>query len=354
MDFPIFKTKVDGVTQKFDLTGPVGRKEYFKAKVGEDVEKLKEFLHDNTFIAYFMGKKNSGKGTYAKMFAEIVGEENIAHFSVGDTIRKVDEKLKDDSGRKEFIEFLEKNYRGFMSLEEVIEVLEGRSTAKLLPTELILTLVKEEISKLDKKTIFIDGFPRDLDQVSYSLFFRDLIGYRGDDDVFILIDVPMNVIDERIKYRKICPNCQTSRNLKLLATSKVGYDPEKNEYYLMCDNPECNGAVMVQKEGDEQGIEPIRERLEKDDYLIKQAFSLYGIPKVLLRNAIPADVAFDYVDDYEVTPEYVYQYDQASKKVEVSEKPYIVKDDAGVDSCSLLPPPVVVSMIKQLVTIFDL
>ena len=77
---------------------------------------------------------------------------------------------------------------------------------------------------MEKKALFIDGFPRDLDQVSYSLFFRDLIGYRADPDIFILIDVPNSVIDERIKYRVVCPKCHTPRNLKLLATKQVEYD----------------------------------------------------------------------------------------------------------------------------------
>jgi hypothetical protein len=42
----------------------------------------------------------------------------------------------------------------------------------------------------------------------------------------------------------------------------------------------------VQKEGDEFGIELIKERLEMDEKLMKLAISLYGIPKIFLRNAI--------------------------------------------------------------------
>jgi len=38
----------------------------------------------------------------------------------------------------------------------------------------------------------------------------------------------------------------------------------------------------------------------------------------------------------------------------VIEKPWIVKDDEGVPSYSLLAPPVVVSMIKQIVEVLDL
>ena len=118
------------------------------------------------------------------------------------------------------------------------------------------------------------------------LCFRDLIGYREDLDIFILIDVPESVIDERIKWRRVCPKCQTSRNFKLLPTSKVNYDKRKKEFYLICDNPSCPGAKMVAKEGDELGVAPIKERLKLDEELIKQAFSLYGIPKIFLRNSV--------------------------------------------------------------------
>jgi len=355
MEFPLFKTKIDGTSQGFDLTDPSERKKYFELKAGSEIKKLQKFLEDgNTFIAYLLGKKNSGKGTYAKMFREIVSPERIEHFSIGDMVRSFDGVLKDKEKRKELVSFLEKNYRGYSSLKGIISSLEKRSTKTLLPSELILALVKREIVKKGRKALFIDGFPRDLDQVSYSLFFRDLIDYRDDPDVFVLIDVPEKVIDERIKYRRVCPTCQTSRNLKLLPTKKVGYDKEKKEFYLLCDNPECKDVRMVQKEGDEFGIEPIRQRLKKDEMLMEKAFSLYGIPKILLRNSVPVADASKFVDDYEITPEYIFRYEKETDKVKINENPWQVLDDKGVLSYSLMPPPVVVSLIKQMVKVLNL
>jgi len=354
MDFPIFKTKIKGLTRKFNLSDPKERGMYFKLKAAPEIKKIKNYLEKNTFVAYLLGKKNSGKGTYAKMFGEVVGEDKIDHFSIGDMIRGIDEELKDEKKKKELISFLEKNYRGWLPFEEIIKSLESRNTKALLPTELILALVKKEIAKRKKKSVFIDGFPRDLDQISYSLFFRDLIGYRDDPDIFILIDVPEAVIDERIKWRRVCPLCQTSRNLKLLPTSNIKYNENKKEFYLICDNPNCRGAVMLPKEGDSLGIKPIKERLKKDQKLIKQAFSLYGIPKVLLRNSIPLKSAKKYVDNYEITPEYVFKWDEKSKKVKIGEKPWVILDDEGVKSVSLLAPPVAVSLIKQMVKVLEL
>jgi len=363
LDFPIFKTKMtQGVPlyKKFALTDFKQRQEYFEYKAGPEIKKLQEYLKNNTFIAYLLGKKSSGKGTYAKMLAEVVdpsagsGQAKIAHFSVGDMVRSFDEVVRDKEKKKDLISFLEKNYRGFLPLAQILKSMQERSTKTLLPSELILALAKREIAKLGRKSIFIDGFPRDLDQISYSLFFRDLIGYREDPDIFVLIDVPEAVIDERIKFRVICPLCQTARNLKLLSTKKVEYDAKENKFYLICDNSNCRGARMVTKEGDELGIEPIRERLNKDQMLIKEAFNLQGIPKVLLRNSIPADKAKDFADDYEITPEYRYKWNEKEQKVETLEKAWEVLDDDGIVSNSLMPPPVVVSLIKQLVKVLGI
>jgi len=354
MEFPIFKTKIEGFTQEFNLADPKQRAEYFQLKAGPEIEKLRDYLKKHTFIAYLLGKKNSGKGTYSKMFTEIVGPEKIDHFSIGDMVRKIDEELGSQERKKELSSFLEKNYRGWVPLEKIFSALEKRNTKILLPTELILALVKREIFKREKKTLFIDGFPRDLDQISYSLFFRDLIGYREDADIFILIDVPETVISERIRWRRVCPECQTSRNLKLLPTSQIGYDQKNKEFYLICDNPKCQGAKMVSKEGDVFGIKPIKERLKLDEKLIKQAFSLYGIPKILLRNSLPIKIAQKFVDDYEITPEYSYQWDPKEKRVKIIEKPWVILNDQGIKSYSLLAAPVAVSLIKQIVEVLEL
>ena len=355
MEFPILKTKIRGPERKFNLNNPKEREEYFKLKAGKEIQKLKDYLKKgNIFIAYLLGKKNSGKGTYAKMFAKIVDPERIEHFSIGDMIREVDKELRDKKKKKELISFLEKNYRGWSSVKKLISLLEKRSTKALLPTDLILALTKREIGKRKKRVLFIDGFPRDLDQMNFTLFFRDLIGYRADPDLFVLIDVPEKVIDERIKYRVVCPICQTSRNLKLLPTSKLGYDQKKKEFYLLCDNPCCKEVRLLPKEGDTLGIKPIKERLRKDEKLMAQAVSIRGVPKVFLRNSVPKKMARGIVDDYEVTPEYSYLWLEAEKKVVVKERPWTVLDDEGKLSYSLLPPPVVVSLIKQIVDVLNI
>ena len=352
LEFPIIGTKVTGLNRKFDLSSPQGRKKYFEAKAGDEIKRLSEYLDKNTFIAYLLGKKNSGKGTYAKLFTEIFGENKIKHVSVGDLVRDVHSNWKSYSKSKKFEE-LKRVYRGYISFDEAVDALLGRSTKTLLPTEFILALLKVHIVGLEGKTIFLDGLPRESDQVSYSLYFRDLVNYRDDPDIFVLIDIPEAVINERIKFRVVCPICQTTRNKKLHITNKAEYDTENRVFYLVCDNPSCKGARMETKEGDDLGIEPIRPRIVKDEEIMRNVLALHGIPKVLLRNHIPAVEAKRYFDDYEVTPEYGFKLD-SNRKVKIIEKPWTFKDDNGVESFSLLPPPVVVSMIKQLVEVLGL
>lgn len=351
LEFPIIGTKIKGLNKKFDLTSPAGRKDYFQAKAGAEIAHIRNFLKNGSFMAFLLGKKNSGKGTYSHLFTEIFGEEKVALISVGDLVRNTHANWGKFAKSKDYEE-LKRLYRGYISFEDAVDALLGRSTQKLLPTEFILALLKLKIGKLvGNKAIFIDGLPRENDQVSYSLYFRDLAGYTDSQDLFILIDIPESVIDERIKYRTVCPICHAVPNKKLLITNKIEYDEKKKDFILICDNPSCKGAKTVRKEGDDLGIEPIRPRLVKDEEILKQVFNLHGIPKILLRNHVPVVDAEKYFDDCELTPEYVLTWDKKTRKVKVSEKPWTVKDDNGVECYSLLAAPVMVSLLKQLAEI---
>ena len=87
-EFPLFSTKVGGVARKYNLSDLDERKEYFEAKAGDDIAKLKKYFDEGkTFIVYLLGKKNAGKGTYTKLLMEIFGRDKIAHLSVGDIVR---------------------------------------------------------------------------------------------------------------------------------------------------------------------------------------------------------------------------------------------------------------------------
>lgn len=350
MDFPIFNSKQFSKGKTYNLNSPTGRRQYFSDKAGKEIADIKNFLENNSFVGFMLAKKSAGKGTFSKMLIEVLGANRITHISVGDIVRSVHSAVADNNEMAALKEYLHKNYRGYISAEQATQAFLGRSQDKLIPTEFILTLVKREIEKIGHKAILLDGFPRNLDQVSYSLYFRDLINFRSDPDFFALIDVPISVISERMKYRKVCPICQTSRNLKLGPTTNIGFDEELNDFYLICDNPNCEGAGkqrMVEKEGDESGIELIRDRLEADGKLLEEANNLSGIPKIYLRNALPAKEAEKVAEAYEITPEYTFER-QTDGSIRTIEKPWIIENDSGEESYSLLPAPVVLSFIKQL------
>ena len=105
---------------------------------------------------------------------------------------------------------------------------------------------------------------------------------------------------------------------------------------------------MGEKEGDALGVEAIRDRIEADEKVAEMCLTLEGVPKIYLRNSVPVNMAPEYIDDYEITPEYSYEWDAAAKAVKVSEQAWIVKNDKGEDVYSLLPAAVVISLLKQL------
>lgn len=347
LEFPVFKTK-KGSSRKFNLYDPQERQKYFQHKAGKEIAELKEYLKTNTFIAYLLGKKQAGKGTYTKLLAEALDMPSIKHLSIGDLVRSYDIVHSDENAKKELLEYLKNNYRGYISAEEAFDAFLHRGTDRLIPTEFILTLVKREIEKSGHVNLCIDGFPRNLDQVSYSLYFRELIDYRSDPDIFVLIDVPEAVIDERIKYRRVCPQCGLSRSISLNPTSIVKYDTKKDEYYLVCDNKECTHVRLEPKEGDEKGIDHIRARLDTDDELIRKAFTLHGVPKILLRSSIPVSIIDEVVDPYEITPRVKFSCDMKTKKVHSTYEPWTYLDDNGVESQTLVPAPVVLAFIRGL------
>lgn len=352
--FPIFKTKMGIGKKHFSLDDPAERRKYFEYKVGREIEAIREYLRHNTFVGYLLGKKNSGKGTYAKLFIETIGPERIAHISVGDVVRDAHDDLRSAKKKKELIAFLKRRYRGFITIEQALGAILGRGTTTLVPNEVTLALVEREIDRHRGKALLIDGFPRNLDQVGYSLYFRSLIGYRDDPDFFVFIDLPNTVIDERMKNRVVCPKCQTPRSLRLLRTKQVGYDKRAKAFFLICDNPPCSGARMLPKEGDELGTAAIRKRVKLDGQIMRMLMGLEGVPKIFLRNSIPVKTASRFADPYELTPMYDYEWDEEKKIVQVTKKPWIVSDDDKVPSYSLLAPTVVVALIKQTARVLGL
>lgn len=337
--------------KSFNLIDPSSKRLYFNYKVGEEIEFLRDYLSHSSFVGYLISPKMAGKGTYTNILRDILGPELFSNISAGDVVRKADEDFASKGKQSDYYLYAKKYYRGFMDIEKSFEALTNRTSDKVsVPTELMLTLMKYEIDQLNGKAVFIDGFPRKVDQVSYSLYFRDLINHRDDPDFVVLINIPLEIINARILGRRTCPVCRNSCNLNLKPTSIVEYDEKTKEYILICDSSICKDkrVVLERKEGDEKGIDIIKDRIADDLDLMNLARNMYGIPKIEIYNSLEKDIADKYCDDYELTKEFSYSIENG--KVKMEEKPFEV-DVKGEKYVSFLPEPVLVSMIRQMVAI---
>lgn len=349
MHYPLVNTKRNGTHGTFNLNDPKERQEYFQAKAKKEINDIKKYLKSNTFVSFLLSKKSAGKGTYAQMLLDIFGNDKITHLSIGDLVRQIHQEIHEDITKKEdLISYLEKNYRGFMPVKEALDAFINKTQQKHIPTEFILAILKRKIEKLQNKAILIDGFPRNADQISYSLYFREIMNLRPDPDFFIFLDIPTEAVDIRMKSRRICPKCQTSRNQKFLITKEIV--EENGNYYMLCDNKSCSGykkTKLTTKEGDQAGAKSIETRLQSEGTLIEQANNLQGIDKIALKAFIPTDIAKDNVEECELTTIHNFTTKEGGK-IEIKSKPWILSDDDGTKVHSLHAAAAVLCLIYSI------
>lgn len=174
-----------------------------------------------------LGAPGSGKGTLAK---KIVEEFGIIQISTGDIFRE-NIKNKTDIG------LLAKSYI---------------DKGQLVPDEVVIKLVEERLKQKDCSNGFIlDGFPRTIAQG------KSLEKIAKIDGV-ILIDLPFNIIEDRIVTRRVCSSCGEIYNT-------TSY--EKNA----CKK--C-GAPLYQRDDDK--LETVRNRLEVYDREVTPLINFYS------------------------------------------------------------------------------
>lgn len=173
-----------------------------------------------------LGTPGGGKGTQAKLICEYL---KIPHISTGDIFRD-----QINIGSKQGIE-----------IEEYIK--QGR----LVPDPLTISLVEDRIKKDDCSDGFLlDGFPRNENQAKA----LDAILKNEDSriDLVFLIDVPEEVILDRIMGRRVCPKCGESYHLK--------YNPPK--VTGKCD---VCGTDLVHRSDDQEDIVTNRLRIYRQE-----------------------------------------------------------------------------------------
>ena len=162
-----------------------------------------------------LGPPGAGKGTYASRLKRRLG---IPHISTGDMVR--DEiKAETELGR---------------TLKEYAD--EGR----LVPDEIIINLLRRRLEEPDCKGGFIlDGFPRTIPQA-------EALDKITEIDVVINLNVPDDVIVQRLSNRLVCRRCGAIYN-------RLTLKPKRD---MICDI--CGGELYT-REDDKPEV--IRERL---------------------------------------------------------------------------------------------
>ncbi|PHV71312.1 adenylate kinase [Sporanaerobium hydrogeniformans] len=168
-----------------------------------------------------LGAPGAGKGTQAEMLTKLY---NIPCISTGNIFREHISKNTD----------LGKQAKAFMD--------EG----KLVPDSLVIELVKSRITQEDcKNGMIFDGFPRTIPQAeALDAMLKEL---SIPIDYVINVDVPDEMIIDRMAGRTVCPSCGASYH----KTNKIEKVAGK------CD---LCGKDLIQREDDK--AETVKKRLD--------------------------------------------------------------------------------------------
>ena len=202
-----------------------------------------------------LGAPGAGKGTVAKRLTELDGSVQI---STGDILR----------GAVQAGTELGKQAQDFMNRGD------------LVPDELIMGIMETRLQEPDCANGFLlDGFPRTIPQAEALKVLLDKLGIKL--DMAVNIDVPRDVILDRLTTRRTCSNskCQAIYNIKS--------NPPKQEG--ICDK--C-GSPVVQREDETE--EAISKRLETYNEKTAPLIGFYAKEGMLVTaNATSSDAVID-------------------------------------------------------------
>jgi len=159
-----------------------------------------------------MGVQGSGKGTHAKLLAETL---TLEHISVGDIFRW--------------------NVQHHTTLGA--QVRRSVAAGELVSDELVAAVVHRRLGEHDWNFGFIiDGFPRNQPQARFFLESYDL-------DAVILLEVPDQLVEERILSRRLCSKCGVDYNLISHRPAVTG----------ICDM--CGGRLVTRADDTAQAVQ---------------------------------------------------------------------------------------------------
>lgn len=138
-----------------------------------------------------LGPPGSGKGTQAQKISQ---RYQIPHISTGDILRE--------------------NIENNTVLGQ--EAKEYMNKGELVPDELIIQMMDDRLHHDDVQNAgygyLLDGFPRTIEQAEA---LRGLnVKNKGELDYVINLEVPFDILVQRISGRRICPKCKATYHIK--------------------------------------------------------------------------------------------------------------------------------------------
>ncbi|KAL2538841.1 Adenylate kinase 2 [Forsythia ovata] len=194
------------------------------------------------------GAPASGKGTQCEL---ITKKYDLVHIAAGDLLR-AEVAAGTENGRRAK-EYMEKG--------------------QLVPDEIVVTMVKERLLQPDsqEKGWLLDGYPRSSSQATA------LKGFGFQPDIFILLEVPEEILVERVVGRRLDP-----------VTGKI--------YHLKYSPPETEeiAARLTQRFDDTE--EKVKLRLLTHNKNVEAVLSMYGDITVRVDGTLSKEDVFTRID----------------------------------------------------------
>ena len=183
-----------------------------------------------------MGVQGSGKGTQAKLLADVL---DLEHISVGDIFRwNVEHHTKLGAQVRRIV-----------------------AAGELVGDDLVEEVVRRRLEEHDWNYGFIvDGFPRNQPQARFFLENFDL-------DAVILLDLPDDLVERRVLSRRLCSRCGLDYNL-------ISSRPAVAD---VCDV--CGGALLAR---DDDTADALRARLRDYHTKTRPVLELFQAKEVVL------------------------------------------------------------------------
>lgn len=194
------------------------------------------------------GAPASGKGTQCELITQKYG---LVHVAAGDLLR-AEIAAGSENGRRAK-EYMEKG--------------------KLVPNEIVVMIVKERLLQPDsqEKGWLLDGYPRSTSQA------LALKGYGFEPDIFILLDVPEEILVERVVGRRLDP-----------VTGKI--------YHLKYSPPETEEIASRLTQRFDDTEEKVKLRLNTHNQNVEAVLSMYEDKTIKIKGDVSKEEVFAQID----------------------------------------------------------